>query len=332
MEPVKLAIIGCGIAARDLHYPALISLRNKFEIIMVCNHTEDKARDFAKMVGGVPWVRDYHEVLANSAVDAVDIALPIDLNYEVCRAAIEAGKHVILEKPLAANLDQAQALVDLAERHNGVYLLAENFRYRPGLQGIKDLLMDGHIGRPYALIWNYHGLLEKTNKYARTKWRIKHHYEGGFITDGGVHNIAGIRFLAGNIIKYQAMARQINPAIGEMDTFSMHFDTDQGISGTLNLFQSSNGYYENKVLLLGTDGALKLEDGILTLHHKDQVIEKITFEEDKGYTEEFEDFYQAVQTGSKVISDFKEGYKDLEIMLGAVSHAQKWRFNFSKNT
>ena len=324
MDPVKLAIIGCGIAARDLHYPALMSLPNKFEIMKVCNHTEPKARDFAKLVGGVPWVLDYRDILSDPKVEAVDIALPINMNYEVTRAAIEAGKHVILEKPLATKLDHARELVDLSEKYDRVYLLAENFRYRPGLRGIKDLLMDGHIGRPYALIWNYHGLMEESNKYAQTRWRIKHTFEGGFITDGGIHNIAGIRFLAGEIRKYQAMARQINPSIGEMDTFSMHFETDQGISGTLNLFQSSNGYLENKVLLLGTGGALKLEDGYLTLHHKDQVVEKIHFEEDNGFMEEFEDFYQAIRTGSRVISNFREGYKDLEIMLGAIAHARKW--------
>ena len=325
MEPVKLAVIGCGIAARDLHYPALITMTDKFEIVQVCNRTEPKAREFSRLVGGVPWVLDYREVLANKEVEAVDIALPIEFNYEVSRAAVEAGKHVILEKPLAVNTEQARKLVDLAENYKGVCLLAENFRYRPGLRAIRDLLMDGHIGRPYALLWNYHGLMEESNKYARTAWRIKHKYEGGFITDGGVHNIAGIRFLAGDIVKYQAMARQINPAIGEMDTFSMQFETDQGISGTLNLFQSSNGYLENKVLLLGTEGALKLEDNTLTLHHRDQVIETIHFEEDKGFQEEFEDFFQAIRTGSKVISSFREGYRDLEIILGAVAHAKKWR-------
>jgi len=324
MQPVKLAIIGCGIAARDIHYPVLITIPNKFKITVVCNHTGQKARDFSLMAGNVPWVIDYHEVLSNPDVEAVDIALPIDLNRKVTEAAINAGKHVILEKPLAANLSEAKALVSLVEKSDNVCLLAENFRYRPGLQGIKDLMMDGHIGRPYALIWNYHGLFEESNKYARTEWRIKHKFEGGLITDGGVHNIAGIRFLAGEIIKYQAMARQINPAIGEMDTFSMHFETDQRISGTLNLYQSCNGYFENKVLMLGTGGALKLEDGLLTLHHKDQVVEKIHFENDNGYLEEFEDFYQAIRTGSKVISDFSEGYKDLEIILGAVAQAKKW--------
>jgi predicted dehydrogenase len=166
--------------------------------------------------------------------------------------------------------------------------------------------------------------MDESNKYARTEWRIKHKYEGGFITDGGVHNIAGIRFLAGEIVKYQAMARQINPSIGEMDTFSMQFATDQGISGTLNLFQSSNGYFENKVLMLGTEGALKLEDGFLSLHHRDQIVEKIHFEEDNGYMEEFEDFYQAIRTGSRPVSDFEQGYRDLEVILGAIDHAKNW--------
>ena len=188
MESVRLALIGCGIAARDLHYPALISLPEKFSIVLVCNHTADKAREFARMAGGVPWVLDYSEVLADPDVEAVDITLPIDLNYQVAREAIGAGKHLILEKPLAANIEQAKELVDLSENYDRVCLLAENFRYRPGLRAIRDLMMDGHIGRPYALIWNYHGLMEESNKYARTHWRINHKYEGRIANFGFLNN------------------------------------------------------------------------------------------------------------------------------------------------
>ena len=112
MKKVKLGIIGCGIAAQSLHWPALQKLKDKFEITVICNHTEKKAKDFSKILGGVPYVLDYHDLLQRSDVEAVDIALPIPLNFQVTKDALLAGKHVIVEKPLAANLSEAKMMLD----------------------------------------------------------------------------------------------------------------------------------------------------------------------------------------------------------------------------
>lgn len=83
MRKVKLGIIGTGLAAKNLLLPALQKLKNKFEIVAVCNHTEKKAKEFSKLVGGVPVYNDYQELLKRDDVEAVDITLPIHLNYKV---------------------------------------------------------------------------------------------------------------------------------------------------------------------------------------------------------------------------------------------------------
>ena len=100
-DPIKLGIIGCGIAAKKLHYPALKKLKDRFTITAVCNHTEKKAKEFSQMVGGVPYTLDYRELLAMEDVEAVAIVLPIHLNRLVIADALKAGKHVIAEKPIA---------------------------------------------------------------------------------------------------------------------------------------------------------------------------------------------------------------------------------------
>ncbi len=63
MEKVKLGIIGCGIAAQSLHWPALQKLKDEFEITIICNHTEKKAQDFSKLLGGVPYVLSYNKII-----------------------------------------------------------------------------------------------------------------------------------------------------------------------------------------------------------------------------------------------------------------------------
>jgi predicted dehydrogenase len=148
MKPVKLAIIGTGIAAKELHLPALMKLKDKYEIVAVCNHTEQKAREFSRLVNNVPFTLNYRDILSSSAVEAVDIALPIHLNFRVVKDALEAGKHVIVEKPIAGNLFDAELMTTFPDRYDSVMLVAENFRYNPVFIRARQIIASGEIGKP----------------------------------------------------------------------------------------------------------------------------------------------------------------------------------------
>ena len=115
---IKLGIIGTGLSAKNLHLPALRKLEDKFEITAVCNHTEAKAVEFSKLVGDVRYYLNYKDILADENVDAVDITLPIDLNYKVTVEALKSGKHVFLEKPLAASLIEAKKMLSLKRKYH----------------------------------------------------------------------------------------------------------------------------------------------------------------------------------------------------------------------
>ena len=323
-RPIKLGIIGCGIAARKLHYPALKKLKDKFEITVVCNHTEPKARDFAQLVGGVPYVLDYHDLLKRDDVEAVDIILPIDLNYQVTKDALEAGKHVMVEKPLAANLDEADEMLTFPEKYDRVMMVAENFRYKPTFKRAKELIQQDKIGDVYSVFWNiFYHVRPDNNKYATTKWRINHRYPGGFITDGGVHNIAALRFLFGEIESGHAFIKSVNPQIGKLDTFSLQFRTVTGIDGVFNDFFSSNGFTENKMIILGKRGSMTIVNNEITINSDGSKPVKELIEDDGGYLGEFVDFYQAIRENKPVISTFDEAHRDLEIILRALEAAER---------
>ena len=325
MKKIKLGIIGCGIAAQGLHWPVLQELKDKFEITAICNHTEKKAQDFSKMLGGVPYVLDYHHLLQRADVEAVDIVLPIQLNYQVTKDALEAGKHVIVEKPLAANLSEAKMMLDFEDKYSLVMMVAENFRYRPIFHRIRNYLQQGEIGKPYAVFWNRFTLIDlKTNKYAQTKWRINHQYRGGFVTDGGIHYIAALRDMFGEINHGIAFTKRVNSNIGEMDSMSFQFRTDKNIYGVLNAFYSSKGYEQDCILISGSEGSILVENDKLTLKNE-KGIELEEVEESKGYKEEFEDFFKGIRFGKKVRSSFYEGYKDLQVIMGAINSTNKWK-------
>jgi len=323
MKAIRLGIIGCGIAARDLHWPALEKLRNKFEIRAVCNHTEKKAREFSKLVGNVPYDLNYRDLLKRKEIEAVDIALPIHLNYSVTRDALAAGKHVFLEKPLAANLQQGKKMLQFDDKYPEIKMVAENFRYRPGLKMVKGYLDRAKIGKAYVVFWDYFNLIDSKNKYVGTKWRIHHQYPGGFITDGGVHNIAGLRYLFGDLYHLAAFTKSVNKAIGELDSFSLQFASTSGVHGVLNIFLSSTGYSNNRILILGTDGSIILDNGRIIVKSGDKVIVNKPLNNDNGYIEEFEDFFQAIRSGKKVESSFTEGYKDLEVIIKAINYSRR---------
>ena len=317
MRKIRLGIIGTGIAARELHLPALKHLTDQCTITCVCNHTEPKAKAFAHLSGDVPYVLDYRALLDRDDVDAVDIVLPIDLNYKVTRDALQAGKHVILEKPLAANLAEAKKMLRFPKQYRKVMMVAENFRYRPVFLRAKNLLDRGSIGRPYSAFWNVFHQLTPANQYVRTQWRLRHKYPGGFITDGGVHNVAALRLLLGDIVSGGAFTKSINRAVGKMDTMSFQFATRRGINGVLNIFCSAVGYNEHRLVILGSRGTMVIEENIITIKKPGKPDDQEFVEDDGGFLEEFTNFFAAIRGRQKVLSTFADGYRDLETILKA---------------
>lgn len=325
MRKVKLGIIGTGLAAKNLHLPALQKLKNKFEIVAVCNHTEKKAKDFVKLVGGVPYYLDYGELLRRKDVEAVDITLPIHLNYKVARDSIEAGKHVILEKPLAGDMREAKELLKLDKKYDTVKMVAENFRYRKVFKRAKEYIDKGIIGKPYAVNWNLYYHVTTDKDYWSTKWRQKHVHPGGFLLDAGVHNVAAIRMMLGDFKSGNVLIKSVNPKIGTFDTTAFQFELKNGIVGLYNLYFSVNGHWEDKLLIFGDKGSIEINTNVLTLKQEGKKDETEDLTDGHGYDAEFKDFYNAIVKGTKVDYSFKEAYRDMEIVLGAFKSAKNNR-------
>jgi len=322
-QPIRLGIIGCGIAANDLHWPALKQLKDKFSVTAVCNNTESKAQDFAEKVGGVPYVTEYLELLQRDDVEAVDIALPIYLNREVTHAALEAGKHVLVEKPMAVDLAEAETMLTFEERYPQVKMVAENFYYHRLYHRLRELLDEGRIGKPYAILWDVFRELDEHNKYVHTDWRIDHKHEGGFITDAGIHNIAALRVMFDDLNSGSAFTAGVNSAIGRTDTFSFQFETAQGVYGVLNLFLSAKGFNRNHIVILGNKGSIRVENNRhILVATSDGRQHKETFEDDTSYKTEFEEFYDAIRFGKPVTSTFERGFHDLQILLKMIEASQ----------
>lgn len=333
--PIRLGVIGCGIAARLLHWPALKRLTDRFVITAICNRTPEKAKSFAALVGAatgrsIPVVLDYRELLERHDVDAVTVLLPIGLNEGVCKDAVAAGKHILVEKPLSGDLESADRLVELERRTSGlVMMVAENARYRRVYGALADILRGRMIGRPVAFHWRFWQRVDpSTSPYARTTWRIHHTYEGGFVTDAGVHHVAALREVFGDLRAVGATAASHNPAIGRMDTLTALFRSEGGgrtlpVSGVVDWRFSAPGEARDRLEVLTSEGRAIVEGTRLTVARPGLGAPAVfDHPDDGGYLEEYLDFHRAFTAAQAPKSTFEKAYGDLATLLGAVERAE----------
>jgi predicted dehydrogenase len=145
-----------GIAVVGLGYWGPNLLRNLQELpcahrLMACDMRVDRLEKMMRRFPAAVGTTSYEDVLADPSIDAVIIATPISTHHPLAIAAIEAGKHVLVEKPLAASSDEALAMMSLAADRGTVLMPGHTFLYSPPVQKIKCLIDSGEIGDVYFI-------------------------------------------------------------------------------------------------------------------------------------------------------------------------------------
>ncbi len=144
MQTLKTAILGTGFMGK-VHAENLRRLGN-VEIVAVAGSSDQRAREFAKGIGVSRATGNYQELLEDPVIQAVHILTPNALHHPMCRAALQAGKHVLCEKPFTISLAQARELVDLAAKTGLANCIQHNLRYYPLVQQIRRMIEAGDLG------------------------------------------------------------------------------------------------------------------------------------------------------------------------------------------
>ncbi|MCR2803829.1 Gfo/Idh/MocA family protein [Paenibacillus soyae] len=146
----KIAIIGCGGIANGKHMPSLKKLSN-VEMAAFCDIIEEKAVKAAEQYGGegAKVYTDYREALNDPSIDIVHVCTPNDSHAEIAIAALEAGKHVMCEKPMAKTAAEAQQMVDAVKRTGKKLTIGYNNRFRSDSQHLKQICESGELGDIY---------------------------------------------------------------------------------------------------------------------------------------------------------------------------------------
>ncbi|MCZ2154392.1 MAG: Gfo/Idh/MocA family oxidoreductase [Bryobacterales bacterium] len=195
MAKIRTAIIGTGFMG-TVHSDAIRRLGN-VEIACIAGLTDELASGFAKQIGVERSTSDYKTVLADPSIQAVHVCTPNYLHYPISKEAMEAGKAVLCEKPLALDVEQAQDLVDTAARIGAVNCLNHNLRYYPIPQEIREMIAAGDLGDVFSVQGTYaqDWLLYDTDY----NWRIERKDNGALraVGDIGSHWMDMIQHVTG---------------------------------------------------------------------------------------------------------------------------------------
>lgn len=321
-QPIRLALIGAGVFARDAHLPSLLKHPDRFEIAAIYSRTAQSAQSLAELV---PYPTEVHTdldaLLNRSDIEAVDILLPIAALPTAIEKAFRAGKHLLSEKPIASNTTTArQLLATYANHRDLIWMVGENWRYETAFVQAAELIRSGRIGTPLTFHWALHTPITAKSKYYHTLWRRDSSVPGGFIMDGGIHNIAGLRLLLGEITQVSATIRQLSPDLPPADTIAATLTFANGTIGTYLATFALGAPWPPQLHISGSEGNLRVQrkEIELTREGKTERIETPGFD---GVEQELLAFADSIRTGVPHRNTPEEALADLSVIEALLASA-----------
>ena len=304
MAKIRLGIIGCGGIALNRHIPGLAQLRaagfDTFEVTAVCDTVEENVR---KAVHGVrrfqdsdpQMYSDWQEMVRTAPIDAVDICLPHGLHHLAGIACLNAGLHVIMEKPYTVTVKTGRALAEAADRNKKVMATAVPHRRMPGERAVHWAINEaGLIGRPRMFFSNYTraappvpaGAPPTGPVSARMDWRRDRAMGGGRgVIDSGFHFFDSVRYFYGDVDQVFAQVIEYNGGEDHLrgsdivqaseNAAMIQFVFKSGVIGTWGWSLVQPGQETRNIVHYGSEGSI----------------------EDTGYSNKFVAFHQFMSEG-----------------------------------
>lgn len=255
-EPKRVGVFGTGWGAR-VSVPAFRAAG--WEVAALWSRKPERAASFADRLE-IPFAT--HEAAAlldRPEIDAVAIHTPPHMHLDLCRAAFAAGKHVLVDKPFATNVEDARALAAAAEDADLTAMVNYEFRYAPLRAQVEQLLKDGAIGAVHHASIDLH----TTNPLLQMDrpWRLDPAHGGGLLNELGSHAIDRFRQWLGDIASVSAQFASfppegLDPSFTSEDQISASFTFTSGASATLDMSWTSNPPLGLRVVITGSDGVI----------------------------------------------------------------------------
>jgi predicted dehydrogenase len=260
--PLRIGVLTCGAIVTKGHLPGFDALgRDVADVVAFQSRTPATASAACAQWGSGDVVADWRDVLRRDDVDAVDICAPNSMHAELAIAAAEAGKHVLVEKPMATTVADADAMVAAAASAGVVLMAAHNLRFAAPYAAAARAVADGLVGEIVGVrVAMGHGGPEGWTRDAGW-FRDPDLAGGGALLDLGIHVADLVRAVTRiEVDAVSAFVRRPSAgAVEEAGTVALSFAN--GAIGSLSASWSVRGTRDNQLLVHGTDGTLTVERG-----------------------------------------------------------------------
>ena len=266
-EQIGVAMVGCGQIA-EAHLKG-VDVVEGARLVFAMDVDAEKARSAAERHGEVRWSTDYAEALADSEVDAVVLCLPHDLHLSFAVQAAEAGKHILVEKPMALSEAEAREMVAAADHSKVRLSVGQSTRYFATYQQARALLAEGRIGRVINVLHQRTFWIERLS----TDWRRVQGACGGlYLPLFGSHDVDAILWLLNDQPnRVWGTIRSFSPVSdGDSDGF-IGLEVADGEVGSI-AFATRCKQNRAETVLVGSEGTLTVRRGELLLDDEPVVL------------------------------------------------------------
>ena len=334
-QHLNFAIIGCGRIAP--HHIGALEQIPEARLAMVADILPERAKAFGDLYG-VPWTADYRDVLKSDSVDVVNICTPSGLHAQMGIAAAKAGKHIVVEKPMALTLEDADALISTAEEEGVTLAVVFQNRFNPTVQELRRALEQGRFGKlthgNAAIRWT-----RGQDYYDSGSWRGTWALDGGAFMNQSIHNIDLLQWMLGPVQKLGAFTATAlrNMEAEDVGAAVLHF-----ANGSIGIIEAATTIYpdnlEETLGIFGESGTAviggvainqmrywRFADG---LDNEDEVLRAHTSPEPStvyglGHRPLLQNVINAILGREELLVDGREGRKALEIILAVYLSAEK---------
>lgn len=325
----KIAIIGAGLQAQ--RRGPVITKDSEYEVGAIVDLILDKAVRLSKVIGGLP-SRDWKKIIKDRSIKAVLVLTYPDSHAEISIAAMEYGKDVLCEKPLAFTIEQAKKMTVVANRTKKILKCGFNHRHHPAIEEAYRQFRAGAIGKPIFGRSKY-GIggrqgLEK-------EWRSNPKFApGGQLIDQGIHIIDLYRWFLGDIIAAAGMtATNLWPIKPIEDNGFGIIRNETGVIASLhssltqwiNLFEFEIYGEKGSLTVQNLGGSYGMEKLIIAKHHPSAPFSHQTIEyrgNDNSWQNEWNEFTNAIKTRCQPLGNGVDGLKAMEIVTAIYRSSQ----------
>ena len=312
-----LCIVGCG-QYTDLFMSNIKGIPEGVDLFFASLNI-DLSKKFCDKYGGVGYFGDTESAAKDPRVNAMYFITPHNVHLENVALAARFKKDILLEKPIARNLDEGKQIAEIVRNSDVKCMIAENNRFNPTILKAKQLISSGVIGDMRILHINW---VNREIEFFK-EWTWRNSLEkcgGGRFIDGGIHCVDLLVNMIGlpSTVFALSSISSISELEGE-DSITLLCKNSSGVIGLINYCDASpTGNRKTSAKIQGTTGELKFKLGdpnfVISRLDEDEVIYS---NPEQGITETFEEFLKCSREGKKVEMDCEQGLNDLAIVMAA---------------